>query len=129
MSARRRVAVVDDDEAMVSSLCQVLELHGWETVPAHDGAAAVELVDRHDIPLVVMDIRMPRMNGVEALEEIKRRAPRTAVVLVSAGAPPELVARAERAGAGGILRKPVDPRSLVSLLGKLEALRRGASAP
>ena len=116
-----KIAVVDDDEAMVETLCDVLELHGWAPVRASNGAEAVALVTRERIDVVLMDIRMPRMNGVDALGEIRRRRPHARVVLFTASAAQDLLARAETYGAARVLKKPVDTRELLSVL---EGLRK-----
>ena len=117
----RRIAVVDDDDAMVETLCDILELHGWETVRAKDGMEAIDVVQQSGVELVLMDVRMPRMNGVDALVEIKRRSPGTNVVLFTASAAQELLQRAERHGVSRILKKPVDARELLSVLDGLLA--------
>lgn len=121
MTAPRRIAVVDDDDAMVETLCDILELHGWETVRAKDGLEALDVIQQSGVGLVLMDVRMPRMNGVDALVEIKRRAPATSVVLFTASAAQELLQRAERHGVARILKKPVDARELLSVLDGLLA--------
>ncbi len=87
----RRIAVVDDDPAMVDILYDILELHGWEPIRAHDGIEAVEVVGQHPVDVVLMDIRMPRMNGVQALEAIRKAAPWTKVVLFTASASQDLL--------------------------------------
>jgi CheY-like chemotaxis protein len=116
-----RIAVVDDDDAMVETLCDVLELHGWSPVRAANGVDAVDLVTREQIDVVLMDIRMPVMNGVDALGEIRRRRPHARVVLFTASAAPDLLTRAETYGAAHVLKKPVDTRVLLSVL---EGLRK-----
>ncbi|MEP7383201.1 MAG: response regulator [Gemmatimonadota bacterium] len=118
---RRRIAVVDDDGAMVDILYDILEMHGWEPIRAHDGAEAVEIVVRSPVDVVLMDIRMPRMNGVQALEAIKRRAPETKVVLCTASASQDLITRALESGVSRILRKPVDAEVLLAVLDELTA--------
>lgn len=112
----RRILVVDDDRSMVATLCDILELHGWETVRGYDGAAALDLVVAHEVDVVLMDVRMPKVDGVAALREIKRRRPATRVVLMTAYAAADLLAQAEREGALMILRKPVEPDPLLRLL-------------
>ena len=116
----RTIAIVDDDDAMVETLCDVLELHGWSPIRASDGAQAVELVTSTGVDVVLMDIRMPKMNGVDALREIRRRRPAVPVILFTASAAPELLANAERYGAVSVLRKPV---AVVELLSILDGLR------
>jgi DNA-binding NtrC family response regulator len=113
----RRILVVDDDRAMVETLCDILSLDGWETFRAHDGAAAVEVAARESPDVVLMDVRMPQMNGVDALRAMKRRTPGVRVVLMTAFAAAELLAQAERDGVVSILKKPVDLPELLALLG------------
>ena len=117
----KKILIVDDDEAMVETLCDVLELHGWEPVRASNGEQAVEVVTSGEVDIVLMDIRMPKMNGVEALKVIKSRRPSARVVLFTASAAQELLADAERYGAERVLRKPVDAAELLAVL---EGLRK-----
>jgi two-component system response regulator AtoC len=118
--SERRIAIVDDDDAMVETLCDVLELHGWETRRASNGEEAVEVVTSGEVDVVLMDIRMPKMNGVEALKMIKRLRPSARVVLFTASAAQELLADAERYGAERVLRKPVDAHELLAVLEGLQ---------
>jgi len=112
----KRILVVDDDRAMVGTLCDILELRGWTTVRAYDGADAADLAEKHDVDVVLMDVRMPKVNGVVALRDIKTRRPGVRVVLMTAYAAQDLLAQAEAEGALRILRKPVDLTALMSLL-------------
>lgn len=111
-----RILVVDDDPAMVRTLCDVLELHGWETVPAHDGEAATKLLADNDIGVVLMDVRMPKLDGVGALRRIKEHYPGTRVILMTAYTAQDLLTQAVEEGALHILRKPVDIAALIRLL-------------
>ena len=126
MTGRKRVAVVDDDRAMVKSLCDILELHGWETLTSYDGAAAVALSDSEDVDLFLMDVRMPRMNGVNAWNAIHAHHPEARTVLMTAYAPPEALALNTDQGVVRILRKPV---VIPELIAALETARLNADAP
>jgi two-component system response regulator CpxR len=105
---------------MVRSLCDILELHGWETVPSYDGEEAVALSDT-DVDLFLMDIRMPRLNGVDAWKAIHRQHPEARSVLMTAYAPPEALALTPDEGVMRILRKPV---AIAELIDALESARR-----
>lgn len=122
----RRILVVDDDPSMVATLCDILSLHGWETTPGHDGCDATEIVRAGPVGLVLMDVIMPRMNGVEALGAIKASRPETHVVLMTAYAEQQLLEKAEGMGVSRILSKPVQLPSLVALL---EELTQSAAVP
>lgn len=122
MNSKKRVAVVDDDRDMVRSLCDILELHGWETVPQYDGEAAVALNRDKDVDLFLMDVRMPRMSGVEAWNAIHEHDPDARSVLMTAYAPPEALALTPGHGVIRILRKPV---VIPELIEALEAARTG----
>ena len=115
---RRRVAVVDDDRDMVRSLCDILELHGWETVPQYDGEGAVALNRDDNVDLFLMDVRMPRMSGVEAWNAIHAQDPDARSVLMTAYAPPEALALTPGHGVIRILRKPVAIPELIDALEK-----------
>ena len=112
----KRILIVDDDHAMVKTLRDILELHGWETFGSYDGDGVATIVERNGVDVVLMDIRMPHMNGGDALREIKVRRPGTCVILMTAYAAQELLVEAERDGALNILRKPVHLESLLVLL-------------
>ena len=116
MNGKKRVAVVDDDRDMVQTLCDILELHGWETLTSHDGVAAVALSEREDVSLFLMDVRMPRLSGVEAWNAIRERRPHARSVLMTAYAPPEALALTPVHGVVRILRKPVAIPELIEAL-------------
>jgi len=109
-----RVMVVDDQELLRSSLRTVLAADARIEVThvAADGGAAIEIVRRHRLDVVLMDIRMPRMDGVAATAEIVRIAPATRVLMLTTFDADELVVAAIRAGASGYLTKDVRPATL-----------------
>jgi two-component system, NtrC family, response regulator HydG len=115
-SARRTVLVVDDDKDIVDTLCDILELRGYATLRAYDGLDAVTLASERPVDWVIMDVRMPKLTGVEALQVIKRQVPTARVVLMTAFASPDLAARAASAGAATVLHKPFDPSRLLNLI-------------
>ena len=106
---------------MVQSLCDILELHGWETLTSFDGEAAVALSDSEDVDLFLMDVRMPRLNGVDAWTTIHRHHPAARSVLMTAYAPPEALALTAEQGVIRILRKPL---AIPELMAALETARQ-----
>lgn len=120
MNDSKRILVVDDDRGMVETLCDILELHGWETFRGYDGESAVALAAEHEVDLLLMDIRMPRLNGVEAFHAIRAQREQAKAVLMTAYAPEETLSQAERVGVVHVLRKPLDVAELVSVLNDVE---------
>jgi DNA-binding NarL/FixJ family response regulator len=102
-----RIVVVDDQTAVREGLVTILELvPGLEVVGAGgDGADAIELVARHEPDVVLMDLRMPRIDGVEATRTIRAAHPATQVVVLTTYADDDSVLAALAAGAIGFLTK------------------------
>ena len=115
----RGTILVVDDEAIVRALTQrVLERQGFDVVLAKDGIEAVELFARHcdAIDAVVLDVEMPRMNGVAALA-VMRIMRQEVPVILSSGLPPEDIReRLAGASATATLHKPYSPDDLVNAL-------------
>lgn len=118
-----RVLVADDDRQMVRTLCDILRLNGWDAHGVHNGSAAVDAVRAEPFALVLMDVRMDGLNGVDALKAMKAVRPDIRVLLMTAYSAAELIAEAEREGAMRVLPKPV----AVPML--LEMLAEAASEP
>lgn len=113
---RGTVLVVDDDRDIVETLCDILELRGWTTLRAYDGQEAVAVTREHTPDWIVMDVRMPRLTGVEAVQAIRKVKPHVRVVLMTAFASSDLASRAERVGVTRVLYKPFEPATLFSVI-------------
>jgi two-component system NtrC family response regulator/two-component system nitrogen regulation response regulator GlnG len=116
MSDRLKVLVVDDDRMMVKTICDILTIKGYEPVAAYCGEEAVEKVKAGRPACVLMDLKMPGIDGVEALRVIREIDAELPVVLMSAYATEEKTAEAKRYGACALLSKPVDIQGVLSLL-------------
>jgi two-component system response regulator HydG len=121
----RRLLVVDDDKQMVRTLVDVVRLHGWEADGAHSGEAAVDAVRERDYAVVLMDVRMTGINGLEAFKAMKAFRPGVRVILMTAYTATEILAEAEREGALRILSKPVALTGLIEILKQTTAVSRG----
>jgi len=111
--AKRRVVVAEDESLIRIDIVETLEDNGFEVVAeAADGEKAVSLVEELRPDLVVMDVKMPLLDGISAAEIInrKRLAP---VVLLTAFSQRELVERAAEAGALAYVVKPFTPNDLI----------------
>jgi CheY-like chemotaxis protein len=114
-----RVVVVDDDPFFVEAMLVLLPQLGLEPVAcALDGAEAIAVAKEHDPDLVLVDLDMPLVDGVEAIREISRASPKPTVVAVTGSEEPQRAADAITAGAVACISK-LDVRSrLEELLGR-----------
>jgi len=113
---RARILVVDDNEEFCRNMTDILELKDYEVVTAYDGFKALELVKQNGFDLVLMDVKMPVMDGVETFKKVKKIAPDTPVIMVTAFAVEDLIREALREGAFGSLKKPLDFDEIFELI-------------
>lgn len=113
-----RVVIADDHRLMLDGIRRALENDGgFEIVgETQDGSQVLSIVANANPDLVLLDVRMPRMDGLACLDEIRKRFPEIKVVMLSASKSPELIAAALRRGASAYLSKSVDPTDLPSTL-------------
>lgn len=126
----RRALVVDDNVDNVESLALLLRLHGDEVRTAHNGVEALEVGDRFQPEIVLLDIGMPELNGYETCRALRERAwGRNAIVIAQTGwGETEDCKRAMQAGFDAHLVKPVEFVALTELLAAFEVLRAGRAA-
>ncbi|HWS37370.1 MAG TPA: response regulator transcription factor [Actinoplanes sp.] len=110
-----RVVLADDEPAIRVGVAAILTSDPDIAVVAEaaDGREAVELVRRHRPDIALLDIRMPRLDGLAAATELATVAPEVAVIMLTTFDEDEYVASALAAGAGGFLLKAADPRELI----------------
>lgn len=117
-----RVLVVDDDYEFRVSLGKALAKQGYEVELAADGLEALRAVERGSFDLVITDHRLPGVLGIDLLPEIRRRSPRSAVILVTAYGDDTARQRAREAGAFAFLDKPIKREEILTLV--VQALAR-----
>lgn len=113
-----RILVVDDEQSVRMTLAANLELEGFAVAEASGGEEALALVAASSFDLVLSDIKMPGLNGVDLFLAIKAMRPGLPVVLMSAFAMEALVARAIQAGVFTVVTKPFSIDSIASLLAR-----------
>jgi len=110
-----RILVVDDHPDSVTIMRSILELHGFEVLAASSGADALAVVQRGGIDLVLLDIMMPEMSGMEVLQRIKNDAAtaRVPVILVTAKNQDDDLLSGYRVGADYYITKPFTAKQLL----------------
>lgn len=110
------IMVVDDDTALRSTLQEILMDEGLDVISAEDGFQAIQMASECQIALILMDIRMPGMNGVEAFLKIKEILPDCTVVMMTGYAVEALIQKALSEGAKTCLSKPVSIEQLLAIV-------------
>jgi CheY-like chemotaxis protein len=114
-----RILVVDDNPDAAETLAMALELDGYQTEVAHDGADALRKSSRFHPQLVILDISMPIMDGVEAALALRRYVPHVRLVAVSGANLSEMRQQLEKAHFDAMFVKPADPAELLATVGNL----------
>jgi DNA-binding NtrC family response regulator len=103
-----RVLLVDDEEEFLDTLVKRLRLRKVQAFGARSGPEALEFLDRNLVDVVVLDVKMPDMDGIEALRSIKMRHPLTEVIMLTGHASLEVAIEGMEAGAFDYLMKPIN---------------------
>ena len=113
----RKILVVDDDETLRESLVEQLSLYEeFETSQEGTATAGVQRARSEPTDLVIMDIRMPGLNGVETYLEIKKISPNSRVVMMTGFSVEELVTQALEEGVFAVLYKPLPVEQVLDIL-------------
>ena len=116
-----RILIVDDEAPIRDSLQEILESEGFEVELAGDGLQALQILTDSEFDLVLSDIKMPRMDGMELLTHLAKNFPRLPVVMISAHGTVQTAVEATKLGAFDFITKPLDlDRLLITLRNALQ---------
>jgi DNA-binding NtrC family response regulator len=115
------VLLVDDERDFVEMLSLRLNEAGERVTPAYNGKECLDALEKKNIDVVILDIKMPGMDGIETLREIKRRFPLVEVIMLTGHGTTETAVQGMKLGAYDYLLKPADFEELTS---KLEGARK-----
>lgn len=124
---KSNILVVDDELVARQSLTDILKLEGYNVASAPNGQAAVEYVRTHPIDLMIVDLRMPGMDGLEVVQVVNQIAPDTEVILLTAFGSTETAIQALRLRIHDYLLKPASPVQIIATVKKGVARRSGKS--
>jgi DNA-binding response OmpR family regulator len=120
-----KILVVDDDPGMLDTLMDVLSATGYETSVAASGNAALEMAQAGRFDLVLMDVQMPGLNGVQVLHALRVLHPTIVVIMMTAYTGDELVAESQRTTGFSVLSKPLDLDQVLPLVKSIVSSRAG----
>ena len=118
-NSKVRLLIVDDDGSMAKYLSTYLARRNFEIGTAASGEEAIRMFRVHDPQVVLLDVGMPGMSGIETLERLKQIKPDVAVIIISGQNDPELIFKTSKLGADDYISKPFEPRDLETRLGKV----------
>jgi Response regulator containing CheY-like receiver, AAA-type ATPase, and DNA-binding domains len=110
------ILLVDDEVEFVSTLAERLELRGYKTATVHDGEDALVHLSAHPADMVLLDVMLPGMHGIEVLRRIRALFPQIPVILLTGQAGARDGIEGMKQGAKGYLSKPVDLNELLELV-------------
>ncbi|HEY8352112.1 MAG TPA: response regulator [Sphingomonadales bacterium] len=114
-----RILVIDDEELILRTLKGALEAAGYDVVTARDGKQGLARLREQEFDLIVTDIIMPQMEGIETIREIRRTAPDIPIIAASGGGQlgrERLLGMSVALGATASIAKPFRPRDLIALI-------------
>jgi CheY-like chemotaxis protein/putative methionine-R-sulfoxide reductase with GAF domain len=115
---RSRVLIVDDELFFREAIGEILTEAGFQTGLAEDGRSALALADAPDFGAVVLDVRLPDLDGIQVLASIREMRPELPVIMLSSSTDQEIVLEALRLGANDYLAKPLHAEELVLAVGR-----------
>jgi DNA-binding NtrC family response regulator len=108
-----KVLIVDDEKSIRNTLREILEFQDYEVEEAADGMECVVKIKQNTFDVIILDIKMPKMDGIEALERIQELSPETAVIMISGHGTIDTAVEAVKKGAFDFVAKPPDLNRLL----------------
>ena len=116
MSAQKKVMFVDDEEGVRVSWNRYLSAHGFDVTTAEDGAKAISKLRNEEVDVVVSDLKMPGIDGIQLLEWIHSKRPDTQFILLTGYGNEEVERTVRKLGAFDYLNKPISPDTLAAVV-------------
>ncbi len=126
MDDKARILIVDDNVSLCRTMSLILSRKGYFVTTAKDGAEAIERAEENPFDVVLLDIKMPAMDGVETYKRIKQIRPETVAIMMTAYAVEELIQDALQEGAFAVIYKPLDLEKAIPLIEEARSAKDGA---
>lgn len=118
MKNKARILIVDDETDLLNGCTKILKALGHDPVPVANGRTALEIIDQEEFDLILCDLFMPEIDGMQVLEQTRKVAPNTPLVIFSAYGTIERAVAAMRAGAFDFIEKPFETEHLKAVVEK-----------
>lgn len=114
MFAANKILIIDDEPNICETMSMILQRAGYMTCVAMNAQEGLRQIKNQNFHLVLLDIHMPFVSGMQILPEIKRHLPELLVMILTGYGSPEIQDTALRQGVNGFLHKPIEPTILLS---------------
>jgi DNA-binding NtrC family response regulator len=121
MAQKTSVLYVDDEEALRVLVGHQLSSEGFQVETADDGDTAIDMLAKNKYDVIVLDIRMERVSGIEVLKHVKERKINSRVIVLTGVDDLTIAVEAVKNGANDYITKPFDPKNLVSSIRRMVA--------
>ena len=116
---KKKILLVDDDKFIRDTFVERLRNNKYEVSSAKDGKEAIEKISNNNFDVVITDIKMPKVNGIEVLKFSKKNKPKTKVIMMSAYVPQEVIDEAMKLGADEYIEKSSFLKDITRILDKI----------
>lgn len=114
-----RILVVDDEPLIRESLYEILRIEGFRAQMAQSGEEALEIIRNNPVDIIVTDMKLPKMNGLELLHEVKKEHPQTEIIFITGYGTIETAVEAMRKGAADYITKPINDQEIKIIISKI----------
>jgi DNA-binding NtrC family response regulator len=118
-----KILLADDEKEFVDALAQRLEMRNFSVTTVWSGAGAVEIAEKVDFDVIILDVLMPEVSGIDALKRIKNVKPLTPVIMLTGEATVDNAIQGMKLGAFDFLMKPADTELLVVKINEAHAMK------
>ena len=122
MENQLSILVVDDEAYMTEMLQTFFEMNDYQCFTASNGLEAMEILDENAVDIVITDMKMPKMNGLELLKKVKDNYARTSAVIMTGFSEEYTTSEALNSGADGYITKPFRNKELLLILRRIKQL-------
>ena len=121
----RKILVIDDEPELLALMMEVLEDEGYQAFSAANGSDGIRLNERENPDLIILDLRMPEMDGIETLRQIRKKDNKVKVVILTGYGSPDTIRDAADLDVSEYLSKPFENDHLVRIIGEVLGRKTG----